>query len=225
MAAGTSCAAILAATPSATSGVYAIDPDDGGAAAPFGVWCDMAPGDGGWTYGLIASAATDSDGQTRVAGYTTFGTAAGPVLGTEHGRDLTGLSFTAVRIDNFALGTSVRRTLAAAKTFGGGTYTSAGGYAAAKIDLDGTAQLRAGYYIAGAQQLIPVCFTTNATPLGWVCDTDSGPIEGWIDPSGGELCSPSGIGMKVWRDAARTPNPCVPYAGVTPAPVYGLAIR
>jgi prepilin-type N-terminal cleavage/methylation domain-containing protein len=44
-----SCAAILAANPSATSGAYTIDPDGAGGNAAFSVSCDMTTGGGGWT--------------------------------------------------------------------------------------------------------------------------------------------------------------------------------
>ena len=43
---GDLCIDILAANPSATDGVYIIDPDGGGGSAPFDVWCDMTT-DGG----------------------------------------------------------------------------------------------------------------------------------------------------------------------------------
>lgn len=185
----------------------------------------MTPGDGGWTYGLIVNTDTDSASRTRVAGYSSFGTAAGPLQGTEYGRDLTGISFSEIRIDNFALGTSVSRTIAAPQAWGGANYSSGGGFPAARIDIAGGEQFRAGYYVAGSNQLIPVCFVPNTISLSWVCDTDSGPIEGWLDPSGGELCSPSGIGQKIWRDPAQAPNPCVSYLGAAPPAVYGLAIR
>ena len=55
----TSCASILAADPSATSGTYAIDPDGAGG---FDVYCDMDLADGGWT--LVAKI-TNADGVAR----------------------------------------------------------------------------------------------------------------------------------------------------------------
>ncbi len=47
--AGTSCRDILAANPSATNGVYAIDLEGDGGSAPFDVYCDMVTDGGGWT--------------------------------------------------------------------------------------------------------------------------------------------------------------------------------
>ncbi len=55
-----SCAAIHTASPSAPSGVYAIDPDGDGGAAAFNVYCDMSSDGGGWT--LILMAGTSPSG-------------------------------------------------------------------------------------------------------------------------------------------------------------------
>ncbi|MFM7204750.1 MAG: MopE-related protein, partial [Myxococcota bacterium] len=44
-----SCAAMLAARPFTTNGVYVIDPDGTGAASPFQVYCEMSLRGGGWT--------------------------------------------------------------------------------------------------------------------------------------------------------------------------------
>ncbi|TNF28452.1 MAG: hypothetical protein EP329_17850 [Deltaproteobacteria bacterium] len=224
---GTSCAAILAASPGATSGVYRIDPDGAGLISSFEVWCDMTPGDGGWTYGLIVDASTPTDTERRVAGLSRFGAVGPPVLGTAYGVDLTGVSFSEVRIDNFTRGTAVSRTVTPATVWGGGRYTSNTGYPAMALDLDGGEQVRAGYYIAGAtaaSALIPVCFVPASSNPGWVCDSDWNEIEGWIDPSGGEVCGVDYFDKRVWRDTADTPV-CVPYLGVTPPPLYGLAVR
>ena len=46
---GDLCSDILLANPSATDGVYNIDPDGDGGSAPFDVWCDMTTDGGGWT--------------------------------------------------------------------------------------------------------------------------------------------------------------------------------
>jgi hypothetical protein len=47
-----SCAALLAAEPSATSGVYSLDPDGAGPIAPFTTFCEMTEDGGGWTLAL-----------------------------------------------------------------------------------------------------------------------------------------------------------------------------
>jgi hypothetical protein len=46
---GASCRAIHEATPSAGDGLYSIDPDGAGGAAPFQVFCNMTASGGGWT--------------------------------------------------------------------------------------------------------------------------------------------------------------------------------
>jgi len=45
----TSCADVLSDAPTAESGQYLIDPDGVGGDNPFRVYCDMTPGDAGWT--------------------------------------------------------------------------------------------------------------------------------------------------------------------------------
>ena len=45
----TSCLAIHKAQPTATDGVYTIDPDGSGSGAPFAAYCDMTTDGGGWT--------------------------------------------------------------------------------------------------------------------------------------------------------------------------------
>ncbi|TNF29240.1 MAG: hypothetical protein EP329_16250 [Deltaproteobacteria bacterium] len=219
---GTSCADIHANQPLADSGVYLIDPDGNGA---FLVYCDMTPGDAGWTYGLIVDSDTSSDSRARVAGYTTFGAADAPVPGTAYGVDLTGLTFSEVRIDNFTLGTRVSKTAGSTLTWGGTTYTSSTGFPAMLFDLGTGFHLRAGYYGNGCSATnIPVCFTSTSNSQ-WVCDTDSGYIEGWVDCGGGEVCG-SGYyyGKEVWRDAAYTPV-CTSYIGAATPALYGFAVR
>jgi hypothetical protein len=50
-----SCAAIRAGSPTAPSGVYAIDPDGAGGGGAFDVYCDMTNDGGGWTLVLMAA--------------------------------------------------------------------------------------------------------------------------------------------------------------------------
>ncbi|MCX6354784.1 MAG: fibrinogen-like YCDxxxxGGGW domain-containing protein [Candidatus Aureabacteria bacterium] len=44
-----SCKAIKTAIPTASDGVYTIDPDGAGGSSPFNAYCDMTTGGGGWT--------------------------------------------------------------------------------------------------------------------------------------------------------------------------------
>ena len=51
-----SCLQVKQATPNAPSGIYSIDPDGEGGAAPFDVYCDMQADGGGWTLiGVVAN--------------------------------------------------------------------------------------------------------------------------------------------------------------------------
>jgi hypothetical protein len=222
---GTSCAAILADDALAPSGVYLIDPDGLGGAASFRAWCDMTPGDAGWTYGMIVDSDTSSDSRSRLPGYTAFGTAAGPIPGTAYGVDLTGLSFSEVRIDNFALGTVVKKSAASALTWGGTQYTGGTGYPAMIFTLAGGVSLRGGYYGPSCSASnIPVCFASTSS-TGWVCDSDSQYIEGWVDCSGGEICGTGFYyGQEVWRDASDSPT-CVSYLSAGTPALYGFAVR
>jgi len=58
----TSCAAVLAATPSATSGTYTIDPDGPSGVGPVSAYCDMGTEGGGWS--LCLSVQTTSTNGT-----------------------------------------------------------------------------------------------------------------------------------------------------------------
>lgn len=71
------CAEVLAATPSSLSGVYTIDPDGTGAAAPFPAYCDMLEDGGGWTL-LITLDPTAVTFATIAAWPTSFATSGGP---------------------------------------------------------------------------------------------------------------------------------------------------
>jgi hypothetical protein len=57
------CNAILAANPSAVSGMFTVDPDGSGPNAPFTVACDMTTAGGGWT--LVGVELSGSTGQFR----------------------------------------------------------------------------------------------------------------------------------------------------------------
>ncbi len=53
---GASCLAILNAGTSQGDGLYRLDPDGSGGAAPFDAWCDMSRDGGGWTLALRTAA-------------------------------------------------------------------------------------------------------------------------------------------------------------------------
>jgi hypothetical protein len=58
-----SCRTLLASTPGAASGLYTLDPDGAGGAAPYDAYCEMDLDDGGWQLALKA------DGRTATFGY------------------------------------------------------------------------------------------------------------------------------------------------------------
>ncbi len=101
---GTSCAAVLAANPAATSGTFTIDPDGAGPVASVEVHCDMQLG--GWTlvgnyYDTAANDMPDStgfivDGWRRTApGMWSKGAQKVQPLGTAAGNSAVGLAFVA----------------------------------------------------------------------------------------------------------------------------------
>jgi hypothetical protein len=81
-----SCQAMKQAVPSAPSGVYTIDPDGGGATAPFEVYCDMTTFLGGWTLvgrELLGTPAGDA-GPLRYLGFDSLNASA-MAAGTQSG--------------------------------------------------------------------------------------------------------------------------------------------
>ncbi len=131
------------------------------------------------------------------------------------------MTFREVRIDNFTLGRSVRRTATSVLTWDGTTYRSGFALPAKRLVLGSGSDFRVGYYASGYCALdrtnIPMCFTSSTNPADWVCDTDSGPVEGWVDGTGGEVCNMFYCRV-LWRDTA-----CTSY--VSSVAVYGFAIR
>lgn len=80
----TSCKALKAATPSATSGTYTIDVDGSGPKTPIKVYCDRVTDGGGWTVAAYIRAPsqwdTNINSDLGVVGDTTNGFASGATL-------------------------------------------------------------------------------------------------------------------------------------------------
>jgi cysteine-rich repeat protein len=75
-----SCKALHTLNPALPSGNYAIDPDGGGGAAPFQVWCDMVTDGGGWTRAAFEDFSGATSGWSATNSLTTCGVY-GQILG------------------------------------------------------------------------------------------------------------------------------------------------
>lgn len=221
-----SCNALHVAKPSLGSGAYPIDTDGAGTLPPITVYCDMTTEGGGWTYGAIVTTTTPSgiSGiRTRLAGVTTFGTPGNTVDTSEYSVDLTGITFTKIRIDNFMLAKAVDRTAPGLRTWAADTYKSQTNFDAKRINIDGGWEFRVGYFdeTCPADSInIPMCFVPTSILPGWVCDSDTESSDGWIDAAGGD----GGCGAtcsKLWRE-----DPvCLPYKNKNSPARYGFAVR
>ena len=209
-----SCKALLAAGGGKGSGAYWIKPG----AEEVQVWCDMETGGGGWTWIAVVNSDTDNAGKTRVLGVTAFGSVGNALETSEYSVDASGLTFTEVMIPNGKSGDKLTHAAAGQLVWDTKTYKGGGGDVAKLVQLADALQLRTGYY-AGNNTNIPVCFSKNAISSSWVCDSDSTPIEGWIDASGGEFCGATGKPRKWAKGGA-----CTVYGGGDKI-VYGLAVR
>lgn len=96
----TDCAALLAVAPGAPSGLWLIDPDGAGGAAPFQVWCDMVIDSGGWT--LVGR--SESGGGGSMGWRQTNGSPAVDTAPYSMDVESSGLVFTQILFGNYTTG-------------------------------------------------------------------------------------------------------------------------
>jgi len=218
-----SCKAIHAATPAKPSGVYSIDADGDGPLAAVKVYCDMETDGGGWTYGAILRVTTPSQSASLIPGVTSWSTPVADKLSNQYSATLTGVTFSEIRIDNFTASQSVKQAAGSPATWSGDTYKSAFNYTAKRVAVNGSWEFRTGYYGHPAcnysAENVPMCFVSPSYGQEAVCDTDSGPVQGWLDATGCEICSWSWCYCSnVWVGSS-----CLNYNSSDA--VYGFALR
>ena len=121
---GTTCKAILATHPSASTGVYLIDPP-GNPGAPFSVVCDMTTSSGGWTLGFVKNSLDNGNYQdfgssyANVAALETIPAASSAATFTSAVAgwlDLNAFPYTELRLAGYAAGTEAYTSVAIQKS-------------------------------------------------------------------------------------------------------------